>query len=69
MTAADFMLAMADKHPLLSFFAICATYYVIKLPFWITSRIIRACNIANAGWPDAPMDADGDIILPKADQS
>lgn len=31
----------------------------------IINRIIRSRNIKHHGWPEAPLDADGDIVYPK----
>jgi hypothetical protein len=38
---------------------------IVRQPFRIINRVVRSRNIAKHGWPKPPMDADGDIVLPK----
>lgn len=63
MTAWDF----AAQHPVM---AIVLTYIImapVRYSYRAYSRYLRHKNIAAHGWPTAPVDADGDVVYPDAD--
>ncbi len=54
MTWAD----VAGQSPWLTFFVIMCALHMLGIT---CIRLIRAANISKHGWPQAPMDADGDV--------
>ena len=52
----------ADRHWFLALALIAVLGGLVSLPFQIVNRVIRHRNIAAAGWPTPPLDADGDIV-------
>lgn len=67
----EFILTFADSHPFLSCLVIIVGCEIITAPikyaFKAYNRSLRAKNIALHGWPQAPIDADGDVVHPKAE--
>lgn len=65
------ILDFAGEHPIVTvlvvwaFTSLCST--IVQQPFRMLNRYLRSRNIAAHGWPRPPMDADGDIVLPKED--
>lgn len=57
----------AGEHYIVLLFIVWSAATVLKSPFWALNRYFRSRNIAQHGWPTAPMDADGDIVYPDKD--
>lgn len=59
------------EHPWLTVFMFWIAGWVVTSPFRFTflawNRYLRSKNIAQHGWPTAPVDADGDIVHPSKD--
>lgn len=61
----------AGNHPIVTVILAWAISGAVAAPFKYAylaySRHLRSANIRDRGWPTAPlMDADGDIVHPKA---
>ncbi|ASJ58980.1 hypothetical protein KEM44_21065 [Sinorhizobium meliloti] len=63
MSGYEFILAFCGKHPFLAFIIICSAYYGWKYAWHVLKRAIRSRDIQRHGWPTAPIDADGDIVV------
>jgi hypothetical protein len=63
------ILDFAADHPVVTVLVVWSLCSVFKMPFWALKRFFRSQNIKRHGWPQAPMDADGDIVHPKAADS
>lgn len=59
----------ASGNPWLTFFLALLVALVaeeiVKTPYRAYKLSVRRKNIAQHGWPPAPLDADGDVIYPK----
>lgn len=61
------VLDFAGEHPVVAVLVVWAFCSVLKMPFWALNRYFRSRNIKHHGWPQSPMDADGDIVYPEKD--
>ncbi len=63
----------AASNPLTAFALACVVGGTVTAPFrWgfrAYNRSLRARNIALHGWPTAPIDADGDVVYPGAEEN
>lgn len=67
----DAIIRFADTNPWLTFsmfwLAVHGVVQIVYMPLKLVNRILRHRNILKHGYPTAPVDADGDVILPDAD--
>jgi hypothetical protein len=67
------MIDFAQNHPVAAFFIVWVMAWAVTRPFYYAfmayNRRLRSRNIAAHGWPTAPIDADGDVVYEKKDQS
>ena len=49
-----------DEHWFLAFLALC-------FAFGLGARLIRMVMVLARGWPNPPLDADGDVVLYEKD--
>lgn len=69
MTMWEFANNQPDAAVFIAFFAMCVAIAIVRLPFRFWNRWLRHKNIAQHGWPTAPVDADGDVIYPEKDDA
>lgn len=59
----------ASNSPWLAFFlaliAAISIETIVTCPLKAYKLYLRRKNISQHGWPTAPIDADGDVVLPK----
>lgn len=65
MTIWDF----ANQHPFIGAFIVLVLAYAATRPFSYAfrayNRRLRSRNIVAHGWPEPPLDADGDVVYPE----
>lgn len=55
----NLIIQVCGEHP----FWFCVALYIILKSIWLIIRMpFRCFNIAIRGWPNAPIDADGDVV-------
>lgn len=66
------MMEFATTNPGYTFLIVWVLAWAATRPFhyaWLGyNRRLRARNIAVHGWPNAPIDADGDVVYPDKDE-
>lgn len=67
----QWLVDLAKVAPFTALIVVCAAYYSVKwvvwMPHYLLSRWSRHKCIMAHGWPTAPVDADGDVVYPDAD--